>query len=106
MTQRSRFLILCLFVVLLTTHRLPAPIIEETPPPAKQKPHAKVPTKTKSEVTAESGMSSRAVQVVLTDNTRATILYLKNYEGKPFTDVRPDELLQQLRQALSTQFSN
>lgn len=51
-------------------------------------------------------MRSRSVQVVLTDNTRATILYLKTYEGKPFTDVRPDEILQQLRQALSARFNN
>ena len=51
-------------------------------------------------------MNSRSVQVVLTENTRAAILYLKNYEGKPFSDVRPDEILQQLRQALSSRFSN
>jgi len=51
-------------------------------------------------------MSSRSVRVVLTQNTRAAILYLKNYEGKPFSDVRPNEILEQLRQALSTRFSN
>ena len=51
-------------------------------------------------------MNSRSVQVVLTDNTRAAMLYLKNYEGKAFSDVRTGEILQQLRQALSTRFSN
>jgi hypothetical protein len=86
---------------------LPAPIIEETPsPPTKQKAQPKVPAKTKTSSTAETGMSSRSVQVVLSDNTRATMLYLKNYEGRPFTDVRSDEPLLQLRQALSTRFGN
>ena len=51
-------------------------------------------------------MTSKSVQVVLTDNTRAAILYLKNYEGKPFSNVRTGEILEQLRQALSTRFSN
>ena len=88
---------------ILTAHRLPAPIREEeTPPPG-------VVTKRKAETksaTAETGMSSRSVQVILTNNTRATILYLKTYEGKPFVDVRSGEILEQLRQALSTRFSN
>ena len=100
-------LLFAIAFVIVTAHRLPAPIIEETtPPPTQQKAQAKVPAKTKTSSTAETGMSSRSVQVVLTDNTRATMLYLKNYEGRPFTDVRPDELLQQLRQALSTRFSH
>jgi hypothetical protein len=51
-------------------------------------------------------MRSHSVTVVLTDNTRAAILYLKNYEGKPFSDVRTGEILEQLRQALSSRFSN
>ena len=58
-------------------------------------------------------MSSRSVQVVLTDNTRAAILYLRNYvqqyESMPLagkSDVHPDEILVQLRQALSTRFNS
>ena len=58
-------------------------------------------------------MNGRSVQVILTDNTRAAILYLKNYvqqyERMPLagkSDVRPDEILEELRQALSTRFSN
>ena len=51
-------------------------------------------------------MRSHSVTIVLTDNTRAAILYLKNYEGKPFSDVRTGEILERLRQALSTRFSN
>ncbi|HWY49926.1 MAG TPA: hypothetical protein VNW72_00425 [Chthoniobacterales bacterium] len=58
-------------------------------------------------------MNSRSVQVVLTENTRAAILYLKSYvqtyESMPLagkSDVHPDEILEQLRQTLSTRFSN
>jgi hypothetical protein len=102
-----RFLILS-FSILLSAPRLPAPIVEEspTPPPAKPKSETKSTSKPKPAPAAEAGMNSRAVEVVLTDNTRAAILYLKNYEDKPFSDVRPGEILQQLRQALSTRFTN
>jgi hypothetical protein len=99
--RRTTALLFALLVI--TAHRLPAPIREEaTPKPVASKQKSE----SKSSSTAESGMKSRSVQVVLTENTRAAILYLKNYEGKPFSDVRPDEILQQLRQALSTRFSN
>jgi hypothetical protein len=94
-------------LLFLSAHRLPAPIreIEETPKPA-------APTKAKAESKAagksasESRMRNHSVTIVLTDNTRAAILYLKNYEGKPFSDVRTGEILERLRQALSTRFSN
>ena len=92
-------------LLLITAHRVPAPIVEETTPQASRPAKSKVVAKP-SPSTADSGMNSRSVQVVLTENTRAAILNLKNYEGKPFSDVRPDEILQQLRQALSTRFSN
>jgi hypothetical protein len=50
-------------------------------------------------------MRSPSVQVVLTDKTRAAILYLKNHEGA-FSDVRSDDILEKLRRALSARFSN
>jgi hypothetical protein len=102
--RRAATLIAFLFVA---TQRLPAPIVEEpTPKPAAPKPKAESKTAPRKSQAAESGMGSRSVQVVLTDNTRAAILYLKNYEGKPFSDVRTGEILERLRQALSTRFSN
>jgi hypothetical protein len=97
------------FVILIATeHRLPAPIREEeTPQPsAVTKRKAETKSTTAKSASAEIGMSSRSVQVILTDNTRAAILYLKDYEGKAFSDVRTGEILEQLRQALSTRFSN
>jgi hypothetical protein len=104
--RQTNVLPLALAFLFITAHRLPAPIREEaTPPPAKRKPKAETSAKAKSSSIVESGMSSRSVQVVLTDNTRAAILYLKNYDGKAFSDVRSDEILQQLRQALSTRFT-
>jgi len=97
------------FVFLIATeHRLPAPIREEeTPQPsAVTKRKAETKSTTAKSAPAETGMSSRSVQVILTDNTRAAILYLKDYEGKAFSDVRTGEILEQLRQALSTRFSH
>lgn len=101
--KASASFLLALCLLLITAERLPAPIVEEaTPKPVAPKQRAE----SKRSSAAESGMRSRSVQVVFTENTRAALLYLKNYEGKPFSDVRPDEILQQLRQALSTRFSN
>ena len=101
---------LCLVCCLLflTAHRLPAPIVEEsTPQPVlKRKTESRPSSAIKSASSPETGMKSRSVQVVLTENTRAAILYLKNYEDKPFSNVRTGEILEQLRQALSTRFSN
>jgi hypothetical protein len=106
--RRTTALLFALLVI--TAHRLPAPIREETTP----KPVAsKQKSEPKSSSTAESGMNSRSVRVIMTDNTKAAIAYLKNYvqtyESMPFagkSDVRPDEIMEQLRQALSTRFSN
>src|SRR6266581_8264506 len=91
-------------ILILTAHRLPGPIREETTP--QPTPAAKRKTENKSAPAPESGMNSHSVTVVFTDNTRAAILYLKNYEGKPFSDVRTDQILEQLRRALSTRFGN
>jgi hypothetical protein len=100
-------LLLTLCLLFLSSHRLLAPIVEEaTPQPVLKRKTESKPSLVKSAPAPEAGMNSRSVQVVLTDNTRAAILYLKNYEDKPFSDVRPGEILEQLRQALSTRFSN
>jgi hypothetical protein len=106
--RRTTPLLFALLVI--TAHRLPAPIREEaTPKPVASKQKSE----SKSSSTAESGMNSRSVQVIMTDNTKAAIAYLKNYvqtyERMPFagkSDVRPDEIMEQLRQALSTRFRN
>jgi hypothetical protein len=99
-----RATLLALIFLFLATHRLPAPIREETTPIPAVKSKSK--PEPKSSERTESGMTSRSVQVVLTDNTRAAILYLKDYENKPFSNVRTGEILEQLRQALSIRFSN
>jgi hypothetical protein len=103
-----RALTVTLITMLASTARLPAPIREEpTPKPSVvAKPKTESKSSEKSSSTSESGMGSHSVTVVFTDNTRAAILFLKNYEGKPFTDVRTDQIVEQLRRALSTRFSN
>jgi hypothetical protein len=107
--RRASGLWLVATLLVLTARRLPAPIreIPESPTPKAVAPKGKSESKmsAKKSEPAEPGMSSRSVQVILTDNTRAAILYLKSYDGKAFSDVRSDEILQQLRQALSTRFS-
>jgi hypothetical protein len=115
MKFRSATLLLALIFVLLGAHRLPAPIREEaTPQPsaaAKRKAESK--SSTTKAAPAESGMNSRSIQVVLTDNTRAAILYLKNYvqqmNDAPFAvkpDVQPDEIVEKLRLTLASRFTN
>jgi hypothetical protein len=101
-------------LLFLSAHRLPAPIREEaTPKPVAPKQKSESKSSDKSSSTAETGMNSRSVQVIMTDNTKAAIAYLRNhvqtYESMPFagkSDVRPDEILEQLRRSLSTRFSN
>ena len=101
-------------LLFLSAHRLPAPIREEaTPKPVAPKQRSESKSSDKSSSTAETGMNSRSVQVIMTDNTKAAIVYLRNhvqtYESMPFagkSDVRPDEILEQLRRSLSTRFSN
>lgn len=98
-------LVLVASLLLFSTHQLPAPIVEEpTPKPVAPRSESRAPAKKSEPV--ESGMNSRSVQVVLTENTRAALLYLKNYEGKAFSDVHTSDILEQLRQTLSTRFSS
>jgi hypothetical protein len=107
-TMKRKPALIVLLLLLFGAHRLPAPIIEE--PSATPRPALKIKSRSngqsKNAEKADSGIQSRSVQVVLTDNTRAAMLYLKNYEDKPFSDVRSGEILEQLRQTLSTRFSN
>ena len=114
-TQSLKAFGLAILVLVFSAERAPAPISEEaTPEPVAPKPKLEARTSTtKSSSTVDSGMSSRSVQVILTENTKAAILYLKNYvqqyESTPFagkSDVRPDEIMGKLRQALSTRFAN
>jgi hypothetical protein len=105
--NRLARVLLSIALVLATAHRLPAPIVEETTPqptPAiKPKVAVRSSPATKSVPVAETGMSSRSVQVVVTENTKAALAYLRS-AGK--SDVRPDEIMEQLRQTLSTRFSS
>jgi len=109
----SRICLIC-WLLSATAHRLPAPIVEEvTPKPAKPKSEAKSSATARTSSTTESGMSSQSVHVVLTGNARAAIAYLKGYvqtyESMPLagsSDVRPNEVLQQLRDVLSRRFRN
>jgi hypothetical protein len=94
-------------LLLASAMRLPAPIreIETTPRPAgSTKPKAE--SKTSAKTASDEGMRSHSVTVVLTDNTRAAILYLRKYEGKMASDVRADEIVEKLRRALSNRFSS
>jgi len=108
-TQSLKAFGLAILVLVFSAERAPAPIVEEPTP----RPVTKPKTESKSAPAAEAGMNSRSVQVVLTENTRAAILYLRKrvqeYESQPLagkSDVHPDEILQQLRQALGTRFNN
>jgi hypothetical protein len=101
-----------------TAHRLPAPISEmPTPRPeqsveAKSKPalnSKKKPSTAKKTAT----MADQQVQVVLSENTRVSLMHLRTYvetgEKIPFapkSDVRPDEILERLRQVLSNRFKS
>lgn len=110
-----RATLLAFVFLFFAANRLPAPIREEATPEPNAPPKRKAESKssTAKAAPAESGMNSRSVQVVLTDNTRAAILYLKNYvqqmNDAPFAvkpDVQPDEIVEKLRLTLSSRFTN
>lgn len=114
MKLRPATTLLALVFLFLAAHRLPAPIREEsTPAPARPKAETKTAAKAKSSPAAESGMRSHSVQVVLSENTRASLMHLRTYvetvEKIPFapkSDVKPDDVLERLRQVLSSRFGN
>ncbi len=107
-------LLFTLVLLLIGAHRLPAPISEiPSPTPAQSKPKSKPPAVSKQKTPAqdEAKMTDQAVQVVLSPTTQATLTYLRNYVDKvahaPFamkTDVEPNEIVERLRQVLSTRF--
>ncbi len=108
------FLIVTL--LLITAHRLPAPISEiPTPTPAQSvKPKSKpvYNFNKKSSVAKQAAtIADQQVQVVLSENTRVSLMHLRTYvetgEKIPFapkSDVKPDEILERLRQVLSSRF--
>jgi hypothetical protein len=106
-------------VLLLTTHQLPAPIqeIPESPTPApvekKLKPLSKESLPPKHTASKEASMNDQGVRVILSENTRISLMQLRTYvetvEKIPFapkSDVKPDEILERLRQVLSNRFRN
>jgi hypothetical protein len=108
------FLIVTL--LLITAHRLPAPISEiPTPTPAQSvKPKSRPPSNSKeksSTAKKTATITDQQVQVVLSENTRVSLMHLRTYvetgEKIPFapkSDVKPDEILERLRQVLSNRF--
>jgi hypothetical protein len=108
------FLIVTL--LLITAHRLPAPISEiPTPTPAQSvKPKSRPPSNSKEESSTAkktATIADQQVQVVLSENTRVSLMHLRTYvetgEKIPFapkSDVKPDEILERLRQVLSSRF--
>jgi hypothetical protein len=102
-------LFLPIALLLITAHRLPAPI-QEIPEPT---PASKAKQPKSSTVKKTADMTSQELHVVFTDNTRAALMYLRNYvenfEKVPFagkSDVNPNEITERLRQVLSNRFKN
>ena len=101
-------LLAVLVLVFLATPQLPAPVIEEAPLPTvapKSKP--------KAAINKAASMADQEVEVVLSETTQGALKYLKDYaehyEKMLFagrSDVKPDEILPHLRQALSMRFKN
>ena len=101
-------LLAVLVLVFLATPQLPAPVIEEAPLPTvapKSKP--------KAAINKAASMADQEVEVVLSETTQGALKYLKDYvehyekmlfAGK--SDVKPDEIVPHLRQALSLRFKN
>jgi hypothetical protein len=109
--SRPGLLFYIALVLFVTMRPLPAPVIEE------EQPSPTISSKPKSKASApaakQASLSDRDVEVVLSDSGQAALKYLRDYvehfEKMPFTgksDVRPDDILPQLRQALSTRFKN
>jgi hypothetical protein len=105
-------------LLVLSAHRLPAPISEiPTPTPAQSvKPKSKPPSNSKDKsptVKKTASMADQQVQVVLSENTRVSLMHLRTYvetgEKIPFapkSDVKPDEVLARLRQVISNRFKS
>ena len=111
--------LLSLSILVATSQRLPAPISEvpepPTPTPAQSvKLKSKLPynSKEKSSTAKKTAtIADQQIQVVLSENTRVSLMHLRTYvetgEKIPFapkSDVKPDEILERLRQVLSSRF--
>jgi hypothetical protein len=114
-----RSISLSLALLLITAHRLPAPIQElpENPTPApierksKRTLNAKESMSDKAPAKKAASMTDQEVRVILSENTRMSLMHLRTYvetgEKIPFapkSDVKPDEILGRLRQVLSNRF--
>lgn len=110
-------LLLTLCLLFLSSHRLPAPIVEEASPTPKPRQASKSKPNEFATVKAPAkksvGMTDQSVEVVFTETTRASLMHLRTYvetaEKIPFapkSDVKPDEITERLRQVLSSRFRN
>jgi hypothetical protein len=120
--KAHKVLVLTTLFLFSVAQRLPAPVneIEETPAPTVKHPvehKSRTSAKQRSQDETSSGqkssVDSQDVTVVLTENTIASLAHLRAYVqtvgSVPFgmqTDVKPDEILERLRQVLSTRFRN
>jgi len=103
-------------LLVITAHRLPAPIIEETTPTPSQratKARPQIPELIQAPVKKTPSVADQEVRVVISENTRLSLMHLRTYvetgEKIPFapkTDVKPDEIMDRLRQVLSSRFRN
>jgi hypothetical protein len=101
-------------LLFITAHQLPAPILEiPTPAPSIRPKLKSLSNSREKSVKKAADMTNQEVQVVLSTNTQATLMYLRNYVDTaaklPFamkTDVEPSEIIERLRQVLSNRFRN
>src|SRR6266404_2429184 len=115
-TSRS---VLVAALLLITAHRLSAPIqeIPENPTPApierksKRTLNAKESMSDKAPAKKAARMTDQELRVILSENTRMSLMHLRTYVEKgekipfaPKSDVKPDEILDRLRQVLSNRF--
>jgi hypothetical protein len=106
--KRTVALPLSVALLLLTAHRLPAPISEvpepraTTPPKAKTKPPSSA--KQKAPAEKEAKMADQSIRVLFSPGTQAALEYLKTKKDE--LDVKPNEIIERLRQVLSSRFSS
>jgi hypothetical protein len=109
--NRTLIPLLAVVLLLITAPRLPAPIQEiPEPTPAVKSQQPKSSTKAPARKPATLA-DAQELRVVLSDGARSALQYLKNYtqtyEHMPFagkSDVQADEIMEQLRRALSRRF--
>jgi hypothetical protein len=114
--NRIVHLLFTLALLLITAHRVPAPIVEATPTPGQKHATKSKPKDSeivKAPLKKTASMADQEVDVLLSENTQAALKYLRDYverfEKMPFawkSDVKPDEIVQRLQQVLSARFRN